>query len=589
MEASPFAQDKDDGANADIRYSISSQQPIQDHRKLNIGTVNGAVSVAQTLDVGTHRVLIEAQDQGSPPKVTQAVVEVTVLDTDNNPPVLNLDLLSVLGMEKGFVPESAKVSTAVAYLAVTDPDSGANALVTCTSLSDHFELQPLNLDQYKVIVSSQLDRETQSYYNVVLDCHDGGSPRLSTSVAFDVWVVDVNDNPPAFLDTSYSASVAEGNGPADGLVQVAATDADAGNNANITYRLVAAEDKFQVGATTGMIKANVEFDYEKTKQYVFFVLAVDQGDQPLSATATVTINVLDVNDEAPMFSAEKYNMTVVEQKDPGSYVGNVSATDPDTGLGGEVTLSIVQQPGLVLPFHLADDGTLTTTSQLDRDRKSSYVFHVMAKDRGRQPLSSTVLVSVTVLDINDNAPVFLFPDDSNFTEAIRVPVDAEFVVGTVRAIDADAAENAIVKYSAVGGNASNFFRIEEHTGAIVTVVDLKDPQIGTYHLVVRATDHGEPPRSTDRLLTLLVKRDEADQVVNPKASGENYVLIVVCIVVFTVVVSAAVLTTLCVLRKLDQDKKMKYSAACCPDGRTTEADLGGSLNSSTEYHQQVNS
>lgn len=580
------ATDRDEGPNAEIRYTISSQQPARDQQKLTIGALDGVVKLAMTLPVGTHRVLIEAQDRGSPPKVTQAVVEVAILDTDNSPPVLNLDLLAVMGNQPGFVPESAKPSTAVAYLAVSDPDTGANALVTCSSQSDHFDLQPLNLDQYKVILSTPLDRETTSYYQVSLSCHDGGSPRLTSSVTFDVWVVDVNDSPPVFLKSSYSASLAENNGPTDGLLQVAATDADAGNNANITYRLLGAEDKFVVGLTTGMIKANGQFDYEDTKQYVFFVLAVDQGAQPLTATATVTINVLDVNDEAPVFGAQSYNMSAWEGQDSGTVVGNVSASDRDSGLGGEVTLSIVNQPGFVLPFALSDDGVLTTTNRLDREVRGRYMFHVMARDKGRQPLSSTALVTVNVLDANDNDPVFVYPSGTNATEEILIPVDAQFVVGTVRAMDADADENGILKYSSVGGNASQFFRIEPNTGAIVTVRDLKDPQIGTYHLQVRATDHGSPPRFTDRLLILQVKRVGSEGLAS-SGTENNYVLIVVCIVVFTAVVAAGVVTTLCVLRKLDQDRKLKYSAACCPDGRATDMDMGGSLNSSTEYHQQV--
>ena len=326
------ASDADEGDNARVVYSISSQQPVPQQQKFTIGATNGVVSVAESLKAGVHRVLVEAQDQGSPPNPpTQAVVEVIVLDTDNNPPILNLDMLSISDFEPGFVPESEKVSTAVGYLAVSDPDSGANALVTCSSRDPHFELQSLNLNEYKVIISSPLDRENQTHLNVALVCFDGGSPKLTSTATFDVWVVDVNDNPPKFLEGHYSASVAENNGPSDGLIQVAATDADAGNNANITYRLVGDPGMFQVGSRNGMIKARGQFDYERESRYVFHVLAVDQGQPPLTATTTVTINVLDINDESPRFSAPNYTMSVTEGEGVGVYVGNVSASDPDTG------------------------------------------------------------------------------------------------------------------------------------------------------------------------------------------------------------------------------------------------------------------
>ncbi|XP_070197895.1 protocadherin beta-1-like [Littorina saxatilis] len=592
------AADADEGDNARVVYFISSQQPTVEQQKFRVDPTNGVVSLAQQLKAGVHRILVEAQDQGNPPKPpTQAVVKVTVLDTTNNPPVLSLDLLSVSDFEPGFVPESAKVSTAVGYLAVTDPDTGANALVTCSSHDQHFELQSLNLDAYKVIISKTLDRENNTYFNVPLVCYDGGSPQLTTTVTFDVWVLDVNDNPPVFLENHYSASVAENNGPSDGLVQVAATDLDAGNNANITYRLGGFLDMFQVGAGNGMIKARRKLDYEQKSKYVFNVLAVDQGEQPLTATATVTINVLDINDERPQFSAPNYTMTVVEGQEPGMYVGNVSAFDPDTGIGGQVELAIVPQPGLALPFELSQSGVITSTVTLDREHKATYEFHVLATDRGIQPLTSSAVVTVVVLDVNDNAPTFIFSTD-NATDFISIPVLDERVVSNVHAIDPDAGRNGTVTYAVVGGNATNLFRLEGNTGAVVTLLNLDEARLGVYQLVVRATDQGLTPRHTDTNVTLqVVRRSSPGHMLGSGSGaddgeGETYVVIVVCIVVFTAVVSVAVVVTMCVLRKVDRDRKLKYTAACCPDGPASLSDRdggggGGALNSSNDYHQQV--
>lgn len=256
-----------------------------------------------------------------------------------------------------------------------------------------------------------------------------------------------------------------------------------------------------------------------------------------------------------------------------------------------MALSILQQPGLSLPFQLSPTGILTTTATLDREQRAVYNFHILARDKGIQPLTSTALVTVEVRDVNDNAPTFVFSTGNSTTEAITVPVAAQFVVANVRAIDADAGANGTVTYSVVGGNASGFFRVEGSTGAVVTLVDLGERQLGTFQLVVRATDRGVPTQlHADRNLTLRValKSGQVGQS-GGEDSGDRYVVIVVCIVVFTVVVSAAVLVTMCVLRKLDQDKKLKYAAACCPDSAATnsERDGSGSLNSSTEYHQQV--
>lgn len=256
-----------------------------------------------------------------------------------------------------------------------------------------------------------------------------------------------------------------------------------------------------------------------------------------------------------------------------------------------MVLSILQQPGLSLPFQLSPSGVITTTATLDREQRAAYNFHIVAYDKGIQPLTSSVLVMVQVLDVNDNAPTFVFSTGNSSQQRIFLPVEAHFVVANVQAIDADAGANGTVAYSVVAGNASGVFRVEESTGAVVTLVDLGERQLGTYQLVVRATDRGVPTQlHADRNLTLRVALSTAEPVGQSGGEGgDDYVVIVVCIVVFTVVVSTAVVVTMCVLRKLDQDKKLKYAAACCPDGaaNTSTRDGSGSLNSSTEYHQQV--
>lgn len=564
------ATDLDDGDNAALQYTISMQQPASERQKLRVGAKDGVVTLAKALNVGVHRVLVEVQDGGSPPMAAQAVVQVTVLDTDNNPPALNVDLLSVLDMKPGFVPERAKVSTAVAYMAVSDPDTNANGIVTCSCHSDRFDLQPLDLNEYKVIINMPLDREEEDHYTVLITCADGGSPRLSASATFDIWVVDANDNAPAFLQKDHFVSVAENNSPSDGLIQVAATDADSGDNANVTYSLLGAEGNFQIGAQNGLVKVIHKFNYEQRSRYVFYVLATDHGDPPLTSTATVTVNVLDVNDEVPTFSAQEYVMSVDESVKPGTYIGNVSAFDPDTGPGGQVVLSIVQSLGsdFPIPFAIRNTGVIVTTGPLDREQRGSYVLYVMAKDQGSQPLSSTALVRIDILDINDNPPQFVFPENGSNTYTLPIPVQANFIVGTVRAVDPDSGLNSVVSYSTVGGNSS-YFRVDEFTGSLITARDMDEAQVGSYYLLVRATDKGSPPLSSEQKISLYVTRHVSGELTG---DDDRYIVIVIVIVVFTVVVAAGVFTTLCVLRKLDQDRKLKYRAACCPD-----TDAGGQL------------
>jgi hypothetical protein len=272
------------------------------------------------------------------------------------------------------------------------------------------------------------------------------------------------------------------------------------------------------------------------------------------------------------------------------------------GDGGVVDLSIIPQPGLVLPFLLSTSGVITTATSLDRENRASYSFYVMATDRGAQPLSSSVLVTVIVNDVNDNAPSFVYSsgNDTSGPDVISVPLGSQFVVASVHAVDADSGDNGIVVYSVVGGNASNLFRVEPATGAVVTLVDLDTKHLGVYHLIIRAEDRGHPPLYSDRNMTLRVMpRSSGDGQGGLSAGsgsssdGDQYVVIVVCIVVFTIVVSMGVIVTMCVLRKLDRDRKLKYTAACYPPDNAPHMEgLGGDRDGdnafgSSDYHQQV--
>ena len=337
------ATDPDEGENAEVLYSISSQQPQEDQDKFIIDPSSGNVSLARKQSTGVHRVIIEAQDQGTPPNPpSQTVIVVTVLDTDNSPPELSLDLLSVFDFDPGNVPESTPVSTAIGYLAVYDPDTGENAKVECKSMNIHFELQNINLDEYKIIISRPLDREIEAYQYIAIECTDGGNPPFTSTSMFDIFVLDINDNPPTFLQADYTAMIAENNAEQDGLLQVQAMDPDDGKNGDVHYRLLDWTSRFQVGQKTGMIKARRLLDFEERTEYVLRVEAADNGMPPLSSTVSISIQVLDINDQPPRFSAPTYRMNVTEELGEGLLVGVITAQDNDTGMSCDINVFLAE-------------------------------------------------------------------------------------------------------------------------------------------------------------------------------------------------------------------------------------------------------
>jgi hypothetical protein len=149
-------------------------------------------------------------------------------------------------------------------------------------------------------------------YDVTVTCTDGGRPSMTSYSQLTIHVLDVNDNWPTFVDGSYSIDIAENNSPGAVLAQVTATDRDSHKNGRVTYALADRRDDrlFAVDPDTGTVEARAPLDRELAAQHSIAVLAVDAGSPPRTATATVNVNVLDVDDERPRFDKPYYALQV---------------------------------------------------------------------------------------------------------------------------------------------------------------------------------------------------------------------------------------------------------------------------------------
>ncbi|CAC5389715.1 PCDHD1 [Mytilus coruscus] len=211
------------------------------------------------------------------------------------------------------VSEFANMGAVVAHVKVDDGDTGRNGIVTCQIQNNFFQLQRMEVKEYKVIVHQPLDREAKPEHMVSIFCSDVGSPPLNSSKNFVVQVIDENDQPPVFMKTTYTANIAENNNFNDVILHVSASDQDIGVNAEVAYRLHADSGQdFTIDSATGLIRANNTFDREKIDQYKFRVLAIDKGKQPLSSTCTVIVNIDDVNDNDPKFDKDVYHARVLK-------------------------------------------------------------------------------------------------------------------------------------------------------------------------------------------------------------------------------------------------------------------------------------
>lgn len=219
-------------------------------------------------------------------------------------------------------------------------------------------------------------------------------------------------------------------------------DADSLLNGAVAYRIVDGNTSlFHVGLLNGTISLIAPLDYESATWHTMIITAEDYGSPPLSANATVTVLVTDVNDNAPVLNNESYTLSLLENTTVGDVVMQVNATDPDTGNGGRISYRLLDADTQTASFVFAIDatGAIRLTSRLNRDGPSGvlrYDVVVVAQDNGVPRLQDTSPLVISVEDVNDNAPQWsVVPPGQRVTLLESAAIGA--VVTTVRAVDAD--------------------------------------------------------------------------------------------------------------------------------------------------------
>ncbi|KAL3188477.1 hypothetical protein MRX96_003445 [Rhipicephalus microplus] len=333
---------------------------------------------------------------------------------------------------------------------------------------------------------------------------DGGTPAQSASMTLLVEVQDVNDNAPVFDQPAYSVSVLESLPANSHFLQVSATDRDTGNNARLSFRLTASGE-FGIFPNSGLLYIREPLDREACDLHWLSVVVVDNGSPAMSATASVEVHVLDANDNAPEFSATSLELAVPENLPAGHLVGQLQARDQDAGSNAVLRYSLLHSNGSSFKVDPVT-GDVHSLATLDREVQASYELLVRVQDQGTPTLSSTARLRISVVDENDNAPVFVEPLDRLLNVREHQPVGSELV--QVRAVDADEGPNGQVIYEIVPGSGQQrdgrmAFSVDAHTGRLITRLVLDRESQEEFSLVVVARDRGHPPR--EARLALLVR------------------------------------------------------------------------------------
>uniref|UniRef100_A0A7N8YR41 Cadherin EGF LAG seven-pass G-type receptor 1 n=1 Tax=Mastacembelus armatus TaxID=205130 RepID=A0A7N8YR41_9TELE len=483
------AIDPDDGEAGRLEYSMEALFDSRSNDFFTIDSQTGSITTVQPLDrevKDTHVFKVTANDNGTPKRYATSYLTVTVSDTNDHSPVFEQTEYRV------SIRENVEVGFEVMTIRATDGDAPSNAnmiykIVNSDEVNSVFEIDPRN---GLVRIRERPDRETRAQYHLIVEANDQGKdpgPRSATATVH-ISVEDENDNYPQFSEKRYVVQVPENVAVNTKVIQVEATDRDEGNNAKVHYSIISGNVKgqFYIHSPTGVIDVINPLDYEMIREYNLRIKAQDGGRPPLiNGTGMVVVQVVDVNDNAPMFVSTPFQATVLENVAIGYSVIHIQAIDGDSGENARLEYRLTDTTP-DFPFTINNStGWVTVSHELDRETTDFYTFGVEARDHGIPVMSSSASVSITVLDVNDNVPTF--------TEKVySLKINEDAVVGTsvltVTAVDRDV--NSVVTYQISSGNTRNRFAITSQSGGglITLALPLDYKQERQYVLTVTASD-----------------------------------------------------------------------------------------------------
>uniref|UniRef100_A0A8C0PAX9 Cadherin domain-containing protein n=1 Tax=Canis lupus familiaris TaxID=9615 RepID=A0A8C0PAX9_CANLF len=400
------ARDADAGNFGSVSYGLF-QASDEIKQTFSINEVTGEIRLTKKLDfeqIKSYHVEIEAVDGGG--LSGKGTVVIYVVDMNDNAPELTISSVT------SSIPENAP-ETVVSVFRIRDRDSGDNGKMIC-SIPENlpFLLKPTFKNFYTLVTESPLDRESQAEYNITITVSDLGTPRLKTQHNITVTVSDVNDNAPAFSQTTYTLRVRENNSPALHIGTVSATDRDAGANAQVTYSLLPPRDPHlplaslvSINADNGQLFALRSLDYEALQAFEVRVGAADRGSPALSSQALVRVLVLDDNDNAPfvLYPLQNGSAPCTE------LVPRVVAVDGDSGQNAWLSFQLLKatEPGLFGVW--AHNGEVRTARLLSERDAVRHRLLVLVKDNGEPPLSASVTLHVLLVD-GFSQPYLPLPD-----------------------------------------------------------------------------------------------------------------------------------------------------------------------------------
>ncbi|XP_029439953.1 protocadherin beta-16-like [Rhinatrema bivittatum] len=571
------ARDSDMGSNSLKEYTLSSSEHFHLHiQNRSDGGKYAELVLVKPLDREKQpeiRLLLTAMDGGSPPRSGTAQIRIIVTDANDNPPVFTQELYKV------FLLENTPVDGLVANVSATDLDHGINGKILYSfSQKSEENRQQFNINQEngEIKLKSPLDFEAIQIFEIQIQAVDGGG--LSAHCKVLVEVVDVNDNAPEITVTSLTRSIPEDSQPETVVALFSIRDKDSGKNGK-TVCSIPDHVPFALKSTFKDYYALVtqsHLDRETWSEYNITITAMDSGSPSLTSQETIRVQILDINDNPPMFNQSSYSFYMMENNKPSLLIGSVNAFDLDSEQNAKVQYSLL--PGqigeLTLSSYISvnyDNGDLYVLRSLDYEDIRDFHVVVKAQDGGFPPLVNKVDVRVFIIDVNDNAPFILNPlqnSSSPTSELVPKSADTGYLVTKVVAVDMDAGQNAWLFYQLMKSTDPGLFSVGHHTGEIRVTKPITQRDPIKQKLVILVRDNGQPCLSTSTILNVLLVDGFSGaylELVDPPGKEEDEdpltLYLVISLVLISFIFLVSVLVFIICKTALKRDFRERYIPA----------------------------
>lgn len=486
-----MAEDADLGINGEIYYSF-----MDDTEQFAVNPTTGVISLTRPLKFvakSYYELTVLAQDRGavfrsgSVSYSSRAKVKIRVRQVNLFAPEIRVKHLPHV-VENSYADIYAVVN-------VTDKDYGIHGEIKSLEIvsgdpDGHFRVRQMKKNgEYNIEILKILDREAAPQgYQLKLRAVDKGTPPRESYKSVPVQLTDLNDNPPVFSKEIYDVKVFENVPINTPLIRLKVTDRDEGKNAQVYLEIVGGNEggEFRISPESGVLYTAVKLDAEQKAFYSLTVSAIDQGNigTRKQSSAKVKINVVDRNDNDPVFDRPEMTIGISENEPAGTSVARVVAKDRDSGENAYISYSIVNLhpvPFEIDPF----TGVVKTTQLIDYESmRRKYVLRLRASDWGlpyrRQ---AEMQLTIKIKDVNDNRPQFEKTDCMGHVPRF-IPIGAEVI--TVSAIDFDAGN--IISYRIVSGNEDGCFALDATAGTLAVSCDLSELKSDERTINITATD-----------------------------------------------------------------------------------------------------